>query len=327
MAEEEVWSKYGVLWSWDDCRPPGGGVWQAQRREVGWELRCENKYTRLCKQIKQGKGELLWGGARSPSPSPEHSELQQNGLVVKSKELTARRTAWIWALVLPAVGCIFLGRYYLLCALIPPSVKWVLLQYLHEAYKYWESEMWGTRLGTQGSIDASQLRVHSEAKRVVRLKAELRAEISLKFWGGGGFEANGVRMTRRNKRWAREWVISLRTVISSSLQMRKLRLTGRNWVAPGCTAMAHTPVLFPGKSHGRRSLVAALHGVAKSRTHWATSLSLFTFMHWRRKWQPTPVFLPEESQGWGSLMGCCLWGHRVGHDWSDLATAALPLMC
>ena len=42
---------------------------------------------------------------------------------------------------------------------------------------------------------------------------------------------------------------------------------------------------------------------------WATSLSLFTFMHWRRKWQPTPVFLPGESQGRGSLLGCCLWGH------------------
>ena len=42
--------------------------------------------------------------------------------------------------------------------------------------------------------------------------------------------------------------------------------------------------------------------------NWATSLSLFTFMHWRRKWQPTPVFLPGESQGRGSLVGCCLWG-------------------
>ena len=40
----------------------------------------------------------------------------------------------------------------------------------------------------------------------------------------------------------------------------------------------------------------------------ATSLSLFTFMHWRRKWQPTPVFLPGEFQGWGSLVGCRLWG-------------------
>ena len=39
-----------------------------------------------------------------------------------------------------------------------------------------------------------------------------------------------------------------------------------------------------------------------------TSLSLFTFMHWRRKWQPTPVFLPGESQGWESLVGCRLWG-------------------
>ena len=35
---------------------------------------------------------------------------------------------------------------------------------------------------------------------------------------------------------------------------------------------------------------------------WATSLSLFTFTHWRRKWQPTPVFLPGESQGRGSLV-------------------------
>ena len=41
---------------------------------------------------------------------------------------------------------------------------------------------------------------------------------------------------------------------------------------------------------------------------WVTSLSLFTFLHWRRKWQPTPVFLPGESQGRGSLVGCHLWG-------------------
>ena len=45
---------------------------------------------------------------------------------------------------------------------------------------------------------------------------------------------------------------------------------------------------------------------------WATPLSLFTFMHWRRKWQPTPVFLPGESLGWGSLVGCRLWGPT---DW------------
>ena len=61
---------------------------------------------------------------------------------------------------------------------------------------------------------------------------------------------------------------------------------------------------------------------------WVTSLSLFTFMHWRKKWQPTPVFLPGESQGRGTLVGCRLWGRtRVGHDWSDLAAAADPIQC
>ena len=50
-------------------------------------------------------------------------------------------------------------------------------------------------------------------------------------------------------------------------------------------------------------------GLLRVRQDWSTSLSLFTFMHWRWKWQPTPVLLPGESQGQGSLVGCCLWGH------------------
>ena len=68
-------------------------------------------------------------------------------------------------------------------------------------------------------------------------------------------------------------------------------------------------------------------GSLRVRHDWATSLSLFTFMPWRRKWQRTPVFLPGESQGWRSLVGCCLWGRTVVHDWSDLATtAAMPIL-
>ena len=73
---------------------------------------------------------------------------------------------------------------------------------------------------------------------------------------------------------------------------------------------------------------AAVHGVESTGSlgvghNWAASLSLFTFMHWRRKWQPTPVFLPGESQGPGSLGELPSMGsHRVGHDWSDLAAAA-----
>ena len=57
---------------------------------------------------------------------------------------------------------------------------------------------------------------------------------------------------------------------------------------------------------------AAVHGVAKSRAR----LSDFTFTHWRRKWQPTLVFLPGESQGWGNLVGYHLWG-RTESDMTE----------
>ena len=133
-----------------------------------------------------------------------------------------------------------------------------------------------------------------------------------------------------------------------------------------------TPVLLPGESQGRGSLVGCrlwgcrvghdwsdLAAAAKlmgkgSGTHsstlawkipwgeepgrlqsmgslrvghdWATSLSLFTFMHWRRKWQPTPVFLPGESQGREPDGLSSMGSHRVGHDWSDLAAAAKLIM-
>ena len=81
------------------------------------------------------------------------------------------------------------------------------------------------------------------------------------------------------------------------------------------------PVSLPGESQGWWSLMGCSHGVAQSRTRlkqlssssdshdWATSLSRFTFMHWRGKLQPTPVFLPGESQGQGSLVSCHLWDH------------------
>ena len=41
-----------------------------------------------------------------------------------------------------------------------------------------------------------------------------------------------------------------------------------------------------------------------------TSISLFTFMHWRRKWQPTPVLLPGKSHGQMSVVGYSPWGHK-----------------
>ena len=53
---------------------------------------------------------------------------------------------------------------------------------------------------------------------------------------------------------------------------------------------------------------AAVHGVTEGQTR----LSDFTFtfhFHALEKWQPTLVFLPGKSQGWGSLVGCRLWSH------------------
>ena len=56
-----------------------------------------------------------------------------------------------------------------------------------------------------------------------------------------------------------------------------------------------TPVLLPVKSHEQRSLEGCSPwGLLRFRYDWVTSLSLFTFMYWRKKWQPTPLFLPGE---------------------------------
>ena len=86
------------------------------------------------------------------------------------------------------------------------------------------------------------------------------------------------------------------------------RITKTSWLPLEKAMAPHSSTLAwkiprtekPGRLQSMGSL-----GVGHDR---ATSLSLFTFMHWRRKWQPTPVFLPGESQGQGSLVGCSLWG-------------------
>ena len=67
-------------------------------------------------------------------------------------------------------------------------------------------------------------------------------------------------------------------------------------------------------------------GSIRVRHDWANSLSLFTFMHWRRKWQPTPVFLPGESEGQGSLVGCHLWG-RTESDMTERLYFHFSLSC
>ena len=67
---------------------------------------------------------------------------------------------------------------------------------------------------------------------------------------------------------------------------------------------------------------AAVHGVAKSQTTERLHFSLLTFMHWRRKWQPAPVFLFGESQGWRSLVGCRLWGRTESDMTKQLSSSS-----
>ena len=53
---------------------------------------------------------------------------------------------------------------------------------------------------------------------------------------------------------------------------------------------------------------AAVHGVAESWTRLSDFTFIFHFHALEKEMATTPVFLPGESQGWGSLAGCHLWG-------------------
>ena len=86
----------------------------------------------------------------------------------------------------------------------------------------------------------------------------------------------------------------------------KIKMWGNRWITRACVQIIRegngTPlqslawkIPWAGEPGGLQSM-----GSLRVRHDWATSLSLFTFMHWRRKWQPTPVFLPGESQGRGA---------------------------
>ena len=105
------------------------------------------------------------------------------------------------------------------------------------------------------------------------------------------------------------WVLSHRSLMLCSyffiLFFQFFRLDNLNWATfkftESLSCLLKYTIGFPGRLQSMGSL--------RVRHDWATSLWLFTFMPWRRKWQPTPVFLPRESQGRGSLVGCCLWGH------------------
>ena len=114
---------------------------------------------------------------------------------------------------------------------------------------------------------------------------------------------------------------ALRFDTAWSLQARSLRVTYLFLVISSPMSSVDSPQFYnPDKAMPPHSSTLAWKipwsaepgrlqsmGLQRVGHDWVTSLSLFTFMHWRRKWQLTPVFLRGESQGWGSLVGCRLW--------------------
>ena len=113
--------------------------------------------------------------------------------------------------------------------------------------------------------------------------------------------------------WIELHLTTLRLIHKNALNKRKLP------VAPHSSILAWKIPWTeePGKLQSMGSLRIGHDGV--------TSLSLFTFMHWRRKWQPTPVSLPGESQGQGSLVGCRLWG-RTESDTTEAISSSSSSM-
>ena len=78
-----------------------------------------------------------------------------------------------------------------------------------------------------------------------------------------------------------------------------------------------TPVLLPGKSHGRRSLVgSSVHGVAKSQTRLSDFPFTFHFHALEKEMATHSSILAWRIPGWGSLVGCRLWG-RTESDMTE----------
>ena len=101
-------------------------------------------------------------------------------------------------------------------------------------------------------------------------------------------------------------------------------------MADSCQCMAKTgegngsPLQYSclGNPMDRGAWWATVHGVAKSQTQLSGFTFTFHFHVLEMKWQPNPLFLPGESQGWEPTGLPSLGPHRVGHYWRDLAAAA-----
>ena len=116
------------------------------------------------------------------------------------------------------------------------------------------------------------------------------------------------------------WLFCIKYIVSTSVEgngnplqcscLENPRDGGAWWAAVYGVAQSRTRLKWLSSTSIRTEEPGRLQSMGSLgvRHDWVTSFSLFTIMHWRRKWQPTPVFLPGESQGRGSLVSCRLWG-------------------
>ena len=143
----------------------------------------------------------------------------------------------------------------------------------------------------------------------MKLKLNFAGQVNSTNWSGTGLDSRGNRAYEGIDPWSA--VIHCNTFV-----MNEVESVRAGYKVGDIDYLA----LFNGKGNGTPlqysclenpmdggAWCTAVHGVAKSWT--LLSDFIFTFhLHVLKKWQPTPVFLPGESQGWGSLVGCHLWG-------------------
>ena len=175
-----------------------------------------------------------------------------------------------------------------------------------EAIKYWKEHFETRKFQT----DNLTFHIKGLEKEQMKPKVSRRKEIK------NGVEMNEIEMNKTIKKIneTKSWLFEMINRIDKPLA----RLTKGKKKREGTNKISNERGMEKAMATHSSTLVwripwmeepGRLQSMGSLRVghDWATSLSLFTFMHWRRKWQPTPVFLPGESQGQGSLVGCRLW--------------------
>ena len=138
------------------------------------------------------------------------------------------------------------------------------------------------------------------------LEKEMATHSSILAWKIPWMEEPGRLQSMGLQKGGHDWATSL----SLSIWMWKLDIK-ENWVPKNVqsTTQLHSSHTLAWKIPWTEEPARLQSmGPLRVRHEWATSLLLFTFLHWRRKWQPTLVLLPGKFYGQRKLVGYSPWG-------------------